>query len=233
MAPHQQNHLNRISVYQADPSRIPEQWLDGFYRSLSIAERSKAHRFVNKKDRVSHVITYGLLRLILSHHCHLAPEEIQIHRSSLGKPYVAGNMPHFNLSHTKNLLVIAVAGDEVGVDVEYVNPAFLFQHVAEFVLCKAEQQTLACIPPHQQQAKFFEYWTAKEALLKLLGTGLRRDPTTLHMAHNEAGGIRSARFPTIRLVPLQIIDGDFVGHVAYGHQNPSIVYQAIPTLHVL
>ena len=118
-------------------------------------------------------------------------------------------------------------------DVEYVNPAFAFQHVAEFVLCKAEQQTLACIPPHQQQAKFFEYWTAKEALLKLLGTGLRRDPTTLHMAHNEAGGIRSARFPTIRLVPLQIIDGDFVGLVAYGHQNPSIVYQAIPTLHVL
>ena len=232
VAPTRRGGLSGVSVYQADPSCIPEQWLAGFYQSLSIAERAKAHRFVKKKDRVSHVITYGLLRLILSHHCLLLPEEIQIHRSSLGKPYVAGDMPHFNLSHTKNLLVIAVAEDEVGVDVEYVDPAFSFQQVAELVLCKAEQQTLACTPPHRQHAKFFEYWTAKEALLKLLGAGLRGDPTTLHMVHNEAGGLRSARFPTIRLVPLQVKDSNFVGHVAYAHQNPSVVYQASPTLHV-
>lgn len=45
------------------------------------------------------------------------------------------------------------------------------------------------------------------------------------------GGIRSARFSTIRLNPLPVMGGDFVGHVAYAHQNPSIVDEEIPVLH--
>jgi hypothetical protein len=98
-----QNHLNRISVCQADPSRVSGKWFESFYQSLSIAERARAHRFVKQKDRVSHVITYGLLRLILGYHCQLQPKEIQIHRSALGKPYVTDDK-HFNLSHTKLLL---------------------------------------------------------------------------------------------------------------------------------
>ena len=52
------------------------------------------------------------------------------------------------------------------------------------------------------------------------------------MVYNEMGGIRSARFSTIRLNPVPAMGGDFAGHVAYAHQTPSIVYEEIPVLHV-
>jgi hypothetical protein len=101
----------------------------------------------------------------------------------------------------------------------------------ELVLCKTKISTLVYAPSHRQQVKI-EYWTAKKTLLELPRTGLRLDLTTLHMVYKEMGGIRSARFSTIRLNPVPAMGGDFAGHVAYAHQTPSIVYEEIPVLHV-
>jgi|688.fasta_scaffold82070_3 phosphopantetheine--protein transferase-like protein len=232
VAPARHDDLNRVSVYQAEPPRIPGQWLEGFYQSLSIAERSRANRFAKREDRVNHVITYGLLRLILSHHCQLHPKEIQIHRSALGKPYVTNKDIHFNLSHTKGLLVIAIAPYEVGIDIEYVDVKFAFQQVVKLVLTKAEQCVLARTPMDKQQEKFFEYWTAKEAVLKLMGTGFKRDPKTLQIIDGQVYLSDMDTQVRIVLTPLRLMKRHFTGYVAYRHRESRvpIVYEVIHDL---
>jgi phosphopantetheine--protein transferase-like protein len=232
VVPTRREDINKISVYQADLSCIPAQWLAGFYQSLSIEERARECRFFKKEDRVNYVITYGILRLILSHHCQLPPKEIQIHRSDFGKPYVTNKNIHFNLSHAKALLVIAIAHHEVGIDVEYVDAKFEFQQVVKLVLTQAEQRVLAHAPMDKQQEKFFEYWTAKEAVLKLLGTGFRRDPTTLQITDGRVHFSGTDAQAPISLTPLTLMKHHFTGYVACTHRasKTQVVYQVVHDL---
>jgi 4'-phosphopantetheinyl transferase len=229
VAPTRHDDLNKVSVYQAELARIPAQWLESFYHSLSTEERSRANRFVKREDRVGHVITYGLLRLILSHHCQLQPKEIQIHRSAWGRPYITKRDIHFNLSHTKKLLVIAIAHHEIGIDIEYVDTKFALQEVIELVLTKAEQCALAHTPIDKQQEKFFEYWTAKEAVLKLMGTGFRRDPKTFQIIDGQVHLSGMDNQVRIVLTPLRLTKRHFTGYVAYTHRGSQvpIVYKVI------
>jgi 4'-phosphopantetheinyl transferase len=232
VVPTRHNDLNRVSIYQADLSCIPEQWLEGLYQSLSIEERARANSFVKKEDRIGYMITYGLLRLILSHHCQLQPKEIQIHRSAWGKPYITNNHIHFNLSHTKGLLAIAIAHHEVGIDIEYVDVKFAFQEVMELVLTKAEQWALARTPIDKQREKFFDYWTAKEAVLKLMGTGFMRDPKSLQIIDGQVHFSNMDTQARIVLTPLRLMKRHFAGYIAYTYRKSPvpIVYEVIHDL---
>lgn len=232
VVPTRREDINKISAYQADLSCIPAQWLAGFYQSLSIEERARESRFFKKKDRINHVVTYGLLRLILSHHCQLPPKAIRIHRSDLGKPYITNKNIHFNLSHAKELLVIAIAHHEIGIDIEYVDTKFEFEQVAKLVLTQAEQCVLARTPMNEQQEKFFEYWTAKEAVLKLMGTGFRRDPTTLQIIDGRVHFSGTDAQARVILTPLTLMQHHFIGYVACTHRasQTKIVYQVVHDL---
>ncbi|ATZ22481.1 hypothetical protein SLAV_02850 [Streptomyces lavendulae subsp. lavendulae] len=66
------------------------------------------------------------LRRVLSAHRGVAPAELRFARRACpccvgphGRPVLAGSgTPHFSMSHTGGLVLIAVAGRPVGVDVE-------------------------------------------------------------------------------------------------------------------
>lgn len=93
-----------------------------------------------------------------------------------GKPFLP-NHPHihFNISHSGNLAVCAVASDPVGVDVETV--AYHGREVAEYCMQPQELAWLnaAADPAHA----FTRLWVRKESYIKLLGTGLSREPKTI------------------------------------------------------
>ncbi len=81
-----------------------------------------------------------------------------------GKPFLKEG-PHFNLSHTKGLVVCAISQQPVGVDVELrdrrVRPGLLQRYFTP------EEQAYATTPQ-----RFLELWTRKEAFLKRSGEGL-------------------------------------------------------------
>ncbi len=84
-----------------------------------------------------------------------------------GKPYLKGG-PEFSISHSGEYAVVAVDECEIGVDIEKVfEPPKL---VAERFFSKDEYEwflNLGC------DEDFFRIWTAKESLLKKIGTGIR------------------------------------------------------------
>lgn len=89
-----------------------------------------------------------------------------------GRPYMAApDCPYsFNLSHSNALAAFAVCEAEVGVDVEQIKA--LPEGVAGMVFSPREIDALEEEPEETRAAKFFQFWTAKEAVLKALGTGL-------------------------------------------------------------
>ncbi len=91
----------------------------------------------------------------------------QIITTANGKPVLQNDEIFFNISHSRDTLVIAVADVPVGVDIEFERK--ISQRVREYCLSDEEIKAL----PDDTLA-FLRIWTAKESYLKLYGTGLRQ-----------------------------------------------------------
>ncbi len=93
------------------------------------------------------------------------PAPPYLKRTERGKPYLAGDAPHFSLTHTKGLCAVAVGNAEVGLDAELKRevPKTVYAHLT----------------PEEKEEDFFEVWTAKEAYVKLLGDTLASRYRTL------------------------------------------------------
>ena len=151
--------------------------LDRRLSALSVAERERAGRFFFAHDRRRALAARAGLRAVLAAVTGEAPQAIRLGADRNGKPRLLNGGPAFNLSHDRDLALVAVsvAGD-VGVDLESVDPRLALDEVAPVSLTIHEQAWLQGLPPRRRPRAFTACWVAKEAYLKAVGEGLRRPP---------------------------------------------------------
>jgi 4'-phosphopantetheinyl transferase len=140
---------------------------------LSAAERERASRMLLPAARAQFIVGRGLLREILAGYLSEEPASLCFDYGSRGKPRLrSGKDLHFNLSHSADLLVVAVRrGDEVGIDAEKIRPVDEKKLAAQF-LTETENNWLAESPALDRSSDFFQMWTAKESFLKACGADL-------------------------------------------------------------
>jgi 4'-phosphopantetheinyl transferase len=104
----------------------------------------------------------------------LAPEDVPLEPGPHGKPRLARQTRvSFNVSHRGDTAVIALAaGGAVGVDIESARPHGSPLRLAARFFDAGEAATIAALPQALASDAFLRCWTAKEAVLKALGTGL-------------------------------------------------------------
>jgi phosphopantetheinyl transferase len=154
-------------------------------------------------DRERFIIAHGLLRTLLGERLGARPEELHIARGPYGKPYIEGTDLRFNLSDTKDALLIAFAhGREIGVDIETMTRTVDHMAVGEHyftpeeILAIREAGSIATLssgtvdPPgrlpgavveNTSKRRFLEFWTRKEAVLKASGVGIMDDLRVLRV----------------------------------------------------
>ena len=126
--------------------------------------------------RQQYALTRALQRQVLSAYVQeVAPAQWEFEATEEGRPFLARAFEHtglhFNLSHTKDLVAMAVCRHaRVGVDVEKRGRASL--KVAERYFSAAEIAQLRALPSEEQSRHFVRLWTLKEAYLKAVGTGI-------------------------------------------------------------
>jgi 4'-phosphopantetheinyl transferase len=101
-----------------------------------------------------------------------APGEHVLTAGSHGRLEAAGSAVRFNLSHAEGTVVCAVAGAEVGVDVEKVDERRTEPGIWRHYFAPVEVAALAALPQAERCERFFRYWTLKEAYIKARGLGL-------------------------------------------------------------
>jgi len=152
--------------------------LSEYYNLLSNEERSQHKRFYFQKDRHQYLITRALVRSVLSLYVNrIPPEQWQFEKNAYGKPFISNRQLEiplcFNLSHTQNLVVMAVTlGREIGVDVEYLPRLGKMIEIADHFFSPTEVEQLRALPEEKQKTRFFDLWTLKEAYIKACGMGL-------------------------------------------------------------
>jgi 4'-phosphopantetheinyl transferase len=144
-----------------------------FIPFLSEDEKKRSARLRSNTIACRHIISHGILRLLLSNYTGVFPNELIFENNSFGKPFISNPVNSkisFNLSHSGGMLLIAVVKDkQVGIDVEKIEEKRDFKGMLPLVFSLSEQQTISRSgdPIHD----FYSIWTAKEAILKAAGRG--------------------------------------------------------------
>ncbi|HEX3240359.1 MAG TPA: 4'-phosphopantetheinyl transferase superfamily protein [Solirubrobacterales bacterium] len=140
---------------------------------LSTAERERAERLRDPAAGRRWATSRWALREVLGRYLGQAPGAVALALGEHGKPELAGERPglEFNLSHSGDLALVAVAGAAVGVDVERIDPDRDFLSLAKRALDGEAVEAIASSPEELRAAAFYAAWTAHEARLKCGGGG--------------------------------------------------------------
>ncbi|MGE5645272.1 MAG: 4'-phosphopantetheinyl transferase family protein [Acidobacteriota bacterium] len=138
---------------------------------LDPRERERAARFRFESDRRRFIASHTQLRRILARYLNVGPAAVRIEIGKLGKPSVEGPV-RFNMSHSGELALYAVALREVGVDVERIRTDLDVMGIASRFLPAPEALELGELEPGERTRAFFRLWTRREAWLKARGIGL-------------------------------------------------------------
>lgn len=155
---------------------------DALFPVLSADEQARARRFFQERHRRRYTVAHGALRQILAAYLDQPAESIAFSTGPHGKPSLveSGTPTHrleFNLSHSGDLALVAVAWDRpVGVDLEEWERDMNHLEIAERFFSPAERDTLRTLAASTDDLVrgFFAAWSRKEAYLKASGHGVTR-----------------------------------------------------------
>ncbi|MDV0429803.1 4'-phosphopantetheinyl transferase superfamily protein [Lactiplantibacillus sp. DA1] len=129
----------------------------------------------------------------------------------LGQPYFPSH-PQLgvSVSHTHQLVMVAVGPGPLGIDVEQVRPHDLDAIRRAFT--PAEWHLLQTLSAQERQRLGWQLWTAKEAVLKLVGCGLTQAPRQVEVLDLKYGRVRY-QSQSYQLTPLAL-SATYVGFLA-------------------
>lgn len=145
--------------------------LDEALSQLSEQRRQQALRFRHELGQRQCAAAYLLLCKALREQYGITEQPIFSYGEH-GKPSIVGHPDiHFNLSHCSQAVVCAVSSQPVGVDVETIR--HFKEPLARYTMNDDELSLITA--SSAPDVEFVKLWTKKEAVLKLLGTGIRNN----------------------------------------------------------
>ncbi len=170
---------------------------------LSDDERARARRFLRAEDGVRSATTRTALRGLLGARLGIAPAEVRLVTDAAGRPGLAPDLAarvpgfDFNVSHSGRHALVAWSDTaRVGVDIEGHRPGIGWASLGPAVFAADDGAWVEAHPEGAREAAFYRVWSAKEALLKALGTGIAGGLAAFSVVDPTYG----ARRPAVRVV---------------------------------
>jgi 4'-phosphopantetheinyl transferase len=161
-----------IDIWQGD-LEAHQGVIEAYSALLSQSERLRMDGIKHNSSRNNYVLVRIVLRELLAAYVQIEPQSLQFEQAEFGKLRLIGYPIYFNLSHSANKLVIAVANrDHIGVDIEAVKLRKNMFELARGVLSTTEFVAWASLEYADQLMQFYALWTKKEAFVKAVGRGI-------------------------------------------------------------
>jgi 4'-phosphopantetheinyl transferase len=192
---------------------------------LDETERRRWAAYRRDEDRERFLTGCALAKTALARYIGRRPADVRFDRTCgqcgepHGKPVLSGGGVHHSVAHSGDVVAVAVARTQVGVDVEQLDGRRRplggdgdLDGLARIVLSAAEQAALAGVPSAGRARAFLVAWTRKEAVTKATGDGLRAAFSDVVVAA-EAGPPRLVSWPypesprDVSLLDLDVADG--------------------------
>lgn len=190
-----QLHSDQADVWRVFLTVQPDS-LQQMESTLSADELQRASRFHFEHDRRHYIVAHVSLRGILAGYLQTEPNQLKFSANEYGKPFLPDHNIEFNLSHSREYALIAVArGRRVGVDIELTREDIELESLATRYFSPREVSELMALPPQHRTLGFFHCWTRKEAYIKAHGLGLSLplDSFDVSLSPNEPVTLRATR----------------------------------------
>jgi len=176
---------------------LPYEWVlqhvsrERIQEILTDSDISKAGRFVHQADHDRFIAARLFLFGLLKQKNLIHSETLDLSYTSFGKPILAGSDIQFNWSHSGDMIALTINSMDCGIDIELDTGIEIYDYRS---LC-SELELNWLHEKHMETGiselmYFLDLWTAKESVLKAMGTGLSTDPRLIEIRHEEKGDDR-------------------------------------------
>lgn len=163
---------DRVELWAVDLARTDAE-LRALAALLSGDELRRAASMRIVEGRRRYMCTRAALRVLLARYAGVEMMELELRSGPYGKPALDPPAVRFNIAHSGELALIAVAARaEVGVDLELMRPRRDPMRVARDHFTATECDMIEGAPDPDRSALFYRLWVAKEAFVKATGRGL-------------------------------------------------------------
>lgn len=157
-----------IKIYFDDISTIDyKEVFDSIFDTLPKSRQDRVNSYKNEKDKKlsllgSRLLVKGLKKLGFDN----CVDKIETDEN--GKPYIPGTPVYFSISHSGDMVMVAVCRFPIGCDIQFVEKnnielAKRYFNENEIEEINDSDDPIRC---------FYKYWTIKESYMKLTGKGL-------------------------------------------------------------
>lgn len=148
--------MKNIELYYIDTNKIPEN-----FNTEELFQYSEDKEFKSEKRKLQFCLGRFLVHKTLYKYGIKNPK-ILIKNN---KPYIENEQIHFNISHSKNIVLAAFFKNPIGVDIEFMQDRD-FKKILKHL--KAQTKDFS-------KENFYRFWTQYEAKIKL-----QTEPESIH-----------------------------------------------------
>lgn len=195
---------------------------------LSPDEIARADKFRFPLHEKRFIVARGILRQLLGSYLRISPDSLIFKYGDRGKPLLTESSRNhslqFNISHSQEYALYGfIYHQPIGVDLEYVREMPDALKIAQRFFSASEYNLIQAVATEKQQQAFFQLWTAKEAYLKAIGTGLTGSLASVDIALNQA---QSPHLRSIAGDCRKVIDWSLYGCIPQQDYVAAIAFKA-------
>ena len=150
------------------------------YALLGADDKARIDRKKNENDKKRTVAARMLTRRSIAKLYGISEGSIEFDTYENGKPFVKGGHPEISISHSGDIVAIAISDAPIGIDIEEIRTVdlslmkrFFKSEDISYVLGEnASAEDYGAYSSLPVLTRFFEIWTKKEAASKLDGRGI-------------------------------------------------------------
>ena len=149
-----------------------------FLKYIDLANKAKLDEISSVEDKLRFIKTRGLVNILFSRDSVADP----IWKlNSYGKPYIEGWDKDFSISHTRDISVVAVASETIGIDIEDIGRDIDLEKFKNTKFLNFDEGA------YESKEEFLMRFTALEAYLKYIGKGFYKDARTISVRKDGDG----------------------------------------------
>lgn len=150
-----------------------------FIKYIDLANKAKLDEISSAEDKFRFIKTRGLVNILFLHDNGGAEPIWKL--NSYGKPYIEGWDKDFSISHTRDISLVAVASEAIGIDIEDNSRNIDLEKFKRTKFLNFDEGA------YSNKEEFLVRFTALEAYLKYIGKGFYKDARTISVRKDGDG----------------------------------------------
>lgn len=142
-----------------------------FLKHIDLANKVKLDKISSAEDKLRFIKTRGLVNILFLRDNGGANPIWKL--NSYGKPYIEGWDKDFSISHTRDISLVAVASEAIGIDIEDIGRDIDLEKFKRTGFLNFDEDA------YNNKEEFLMRFTALEAYLKYIGKGFHKDARTI------------------------------------------------------